>query len=666
MQIKFNYSEGGEFILPSNFFKTNEKDLQGNTIVSNIYGKKYSVDSTNHYIGYVNVDENGKVYTEKYYDENSVELSFDVEYGADYIASKYFKDRLLYKQLKLPYGLNELLIEPNEIVNFNLLNQKIKYLHENLIFMYSKLFVGSTEVPVDRNVNILCSKVDTTNFQWEKRTESSFSYNKIESISEYSLYKEYDMIKSFVVIPIKNNPNVISIIAISNTHVIGLSSQIDNNGQLSNHKILLYTDVIDNYSQQQCINLEDVCFDGRYLYISDSKVNGGGQVFKYDVTTFYTNDNVFEGKKFLVEPIGGTGTTERKNKFNGCSILGITSNELWVYDSGNNVIKIFDKGFIFKKLLKVPTGQYKILDIRYRKMNDKIYLLYKNYSDVNNLKFGYFEYTSNYKLTDTIQFSDVLYEDNDKEFNRMCISEQDSNVFYVISNNSIYKKFFSNPESSFAIFDRGLIIPDDNFIWNVVDNNWDEEFTQWTNDDFFSMFKVNDIFILGSDKNKDDLFCIGNSFISHFNEKTNYQSVLKDINPNYYNYNKIKFESIEYNQTLTLNKELYKLFSNLIQIKNNLKGRFFAEYNKYGDLIYIDYVCFDDIEINLLDLETIFNSFINDNEFVQPNVLNRFFKKIYEFQINLFNLTTAKVKNIKTKLNLREDINQQSNIYAID
>lgn len=666
MQTKFNFTEGGEFVLPNNFFKTNEKDEKGNTIVSDIYGKKYSIDSNNHYIGYINVDENGKVYTEKYFNENSVELTFNIEYSADFIASKYFKDRVLYEKISLPYGLNELLIEPNEIVNFNILNQKIKFLHENLIFMYGKLFVGATNFPIDKNINVLCSKVETNNFKWEKRTDQSFAYNKLEDIPEYYFYKEYDNIKSFVVIPIKNNPNAISIIAISNTHVIGLSSKIDNDGQLSDHKILLYSDVIDNYSEEQCINLEDICFDGRYLYISDSKVNGGGQVFKYDITTFYTNDNVFEGKKFLVEPIGGTGTTERKNKFNGCTILGITTNELWVYDSGNNVIKIFDNNFTFKRILKVPTGEYKILDIRYRKMNDKIYLLYKNYSDINNLKFGYFEYTSNYKLTDTVQFSDILYDDNDKEFNRMCISEQDSNVFYVISNNSIYKKFFSKPETSFSISDRQFIFPDDNFIWDITNSDWDEEPKTWNNEEYYSLFKINDIFILGSNKNKDDLFFLGSSFISHLNEKTEYQTVLKDINLSYYNYNKIKFEKIEYNQTLTLNKELYKLFSNLIQIKNNLKGRFYAEYNKYGDIIYIDYVYFNEIEMNLLDIETIYNSFTNDNEFVQPNVLNRFFKKIYEFQINLFNLTTAKVKNIKTKLNLKEDLDQQSNLYPID
>ena len=77
---------------------------------------------------------------------------------------------------------------------------------------------------------------------------------------------------------------------------------------------------------------------------------------------------------------------------------------------------------------------------------------------------------------------------------------------------------------------------------------------------------------------------------------------------------------------------------------------------------YKDYIYLTDEEINTLNIDVEYNSFINDNEFVQPNVINRIFNKLYEFQINLLNLTQVKLKNLKTWV----DLQNGTNIYPID
>ena len=66
--------------------------------------------------------------------------------------------------------------------------------------------------------------------------------------------------------------------------------------------------------------------------------------------------------------------------------------------------------------------------------------------------------------------------------------------------------------------------------------------------------------------------------------------------------------------------------------------------------------------MNLLNIEMDYNSFVNDNEKVEPNVLNRLFTKIYDFQIILLELTKVRLKNIKTWV----DLEYNSNIYPID
>jgi len=641
MQTKFNYTSGGEFT---------------------------KVDGTQ-YVGYFNVNDKGEVYTDRYFSESSQILNSVSEYSADYYRSNNFKDRNIFDVLKLPYSFDDISIQPSEIVSFSTLNKKIEYFHDNLIYLYSQLYMGSTDVPVDNNVNTLCNLIGTSSFNWETKAKQVannriFGFGPLGDNPLLSAYKEFDVMKRFVVIPFENKEGI-GIFGISDTYFIGLTSTISEDGQLSGAAFTFYTNVIDNYSNETCKNLEDIKYDGKFIFVSDSKINGGGQVFKYDITGYITNDQVFENKKYLIEPIGGTGSVDRVNKFKNCTVLGANNGEVWVYDSGNNVIKIYDNNFVSKRIVKVPkTRKYSILDIRYRKMNNHVYALFKDSYDENDPQYGLFEF-EDYHLIKTYVFTDVIFKDTDAQFNRMAISEQDSNVFYVITNNSVFKKFFTKPDQTFAVFNRDKFYPDDIFIWNLIDLEWDKlrDYEKWNYSEYFTInLTTNDIYIAASDKNKDDLYFMGNTYISHLNERTDYLSLLKNDNLPYYNYKSIKFENIEYNQALVLNKELYKLYQNILQFKNNLKGRFYAEFDKYGDLKYKDYIYLTDEEINTLNIDIEYNSFINDNEFVQPNVINRIFNKLYQFQINLLNLTQVRLKNLKTWV----DLQNGTNIYPIE
>ena len=640
MQTKFNYTSGGEF-----------KSNNGLT----------------DYVGFFNIDDQGNAYTGKYYTVDSEVLTNpDSIYSSDYHRSLYFKDRYVYDTLTLPHTLDEILIQPNELVNFHTLNKKIEYLHNNLMYMYSKMFMGSTDVPFDQNTTTLGNLYGSDRFQWNSRLEVKnsqqyFSFKTLSSSPTLSAYGEFDKIKKFVVIPFKDKSGV-SILAISDTQFMAITSVSTANGKLSSAQFVLYTDVIDNYSQEKCLNLEDIAHNDNFIYISDSKVNGTGQVFKYDISSYFENDEVFENKRFLVEAIGGYGNIDRKNKFNGPVTLGCRGNELWVYDSGNNGIKIYDGDFNWKLTLRLDSlKKYRILDIRHRKMNNHVYVLYENYLD--KPFYGYFEYDENYKLVDTVVFEDLLYDATDGRFNRMSLSEQDSNVFYLTTNSTIYKKFFSKPEKTFAVFDRDLFFPDDLFGWNILDETWETIEKIWNANELYpSDFTIRDIFICDLNQNKDDFYILGDQYISHMNESTEYITILKDTSIPYYNYKSIKFENIEYNQSIILNKEFYKLFSNIIQFKNTLKGRFYAEYNKFGDLSYKDYIYLTDEEINTLNIELEYNSFINDNELVEPNVINRLFKKVYNFQTILLSISEVRIKNLKTWVDLQLGLN----IYLIE
>lgn len=619
MSIKFNYTSGLEFTL--------------NGIP---------------YIGYFNVDESGNAYTGKIQDGNSKLLnSFGSKLSIDYDRSNYFKDRLVYDVLTLPNSLDKILIAPNELVNFSSINTKMRYLHNNLLYIYSKMFFADTDVPVEYD-KTLANYVNSNNeyiFNWSNNY--SLTKKSLFANPQYSgMFNEFDNIKRFIMIPF-NDGSGISMLGISDTHIVGLTSNYMSDGSLNGVDFVLYTNYIDNSTLETYKKLEDITYDGHYLYVTDSQINSGGQVFKYDINSFFTNNPIFDFKKFLIEPIGGIGGYDRYNKFKNCTTLGCKSDELWVFDSGNNCIKIYDGNFVFKKTLKVH--DYKILDIRYRKLDDSMCLLYERAS-----AFGLLKYDSDLNLT-KFQFEDELDNNSDLRFYRMAVSEQDSNVFYLTTDNSVFKKFFTKPASTFATFSREKYYINTDFVFDTTDCVFGDERFLYTYDygKYYNFDqKINDIFILGYDnKNYDDLFLIGNSFITHIKEKTNYESLLKDNYLNYYDYNSISLDKNEYVQSFVLNKEIYKIYSDLILLKNNLRGKFLYEFDRYGDLNKIDIMYLTDEEINLLNVDIEFDSFINDNELLNPNVINRVFGKIYKLQSLLLDVTNVRIKNLKTAIN---------------
>jgi len=117
----------------------------------------------------------------------------------------------------------------------------------------------------------------------------------------------------------------------------------------------------------------------------------------------------------------------------------------------------------------------------------------------------------------------------------------------------------------------------------------------------------------------------------------------KDLN--YNPYKDIILDKNEYVQSFVLNKEFYKIYSNLLQIKNNLKGKLEYFFNNYGDIAGNDTRYFYDEEINELNLELDYNLYFNDNELIDPNVINRHLIKIYSFTDKMLFLTKDSVLN---------------------
>lgn len=611
-QIKYGYTEGDDLFLDRRNYK-----------------------------GFYNVYNDGSVYTGQYRDANSKLLESNDNYSGDLITSNFFSDRTLLNEYKLPHGKNDVRFDTNELVNCATINTKLNYIQENLIYIYSRLFFGSTDVPYQYK-KVAAIEKNSTIFTWHTArngTDSapfSFSYQPFLSTNTLSGFEEMDKLKKFIVLP-QTKTNNTSILAITDTHLIGLTS----NQTFTNIDIVLYENVIDNNSFEKCQNLEDLTFDGKYLFVTDSQINSGGQVFKYDILSYFTGDRAYEYKRFLIKPIGGLGQSKNKNKFNGCDIIGSKPGFVFVNDSKNKVIKVYDSNFVYKKTLKYKIN-YIVKDIKWRQLNDSVYVLF-NIGDQRHLLR---EYKNDFTYIDYI-FEDSLYKETDFEFKRVCFSETDSNVFYLVTNTNVYKKFFSNPEKTFATFTRSKYGQDPNFAWKFQTTKWSQQKIKWSFGAEKKRFDLSDIDILNLEDGRDTLFVLAESQILQFKEKTLYNTVLKNTKIPYFKTKDVLLTISENVQALVFNKELFKIYSNIIQLKNNLKGRFYYKYDKYGDLNYNNYISLLDEEIHRLNVEINFDTRINDNELVVPQVLNRIFEKIIDLENALFEMTEPYIPNFR-------------------
>lgn len=625
-QLKFNYTTGNEFLLSG-------------------------VD----YVGFFNVYSDGTVYTDKFRSSTSSPLTKLSKFSSDYHASYNFKDLTLHDAYNLPHSLDDIMIGMGEIVNFTTINTKFKYMHQNLMYVYSKMFHGNTDVPVKYDAAAGISNKNSTTYGWSSASNyTGYGYTTFAAstgVPALSSYVDMDNLKRLVIVP-STDPSMFSIFGITDTRLVALTS----NTSLTDIGIVLYTNVVDEHSSEECQNLNDITYDGKYLYVTDSSINSGGQVFKYDVPSYNTGDPVFEYKRFLIKPVGGLGGPKDINKFRGCTVLGSKPGVVLVADSGNNVVKVFTRDLVWLKTITLPRGNYKILDIRHRPINDYFYLLT---SDQDTNQFMLFVYDSTYRYVERVVFEDILYPEVDNVFNRMILSEQDSNVFYLSTESTVYKKFFSNPTKTFATFKRDKFGQSPIFKWNFESLPWNSEQKKWNLNANKAVVKLTDLSILPTSNNIDSLFVLGSGVIFHFTELNDYVTVLRDPKLEYYTLEKIKLEQVENIQAMIINKELYKIFSNIIQLKNSLLGRFCLEYNLYGETECKGYRYFLDDEIDTLNVELDYNTRVNANELIHTGTINKIFTKIYNLHAAILELTKPVVINFKTVVTNR-------NVMVID
>jgi len=615
------------------------------------------------FIGYVAVDVKSGEATEAETGKSLVGVN---TYETDLFLSPYYKDRVVSDlDLKLPKTLDECTFSINDNFNYKLLKSKLDNVKDNNTYMFSRLFITANELPYANTVTFAAiTSISDTTF----RTINSNDITAAEVINTIPFSQSRVLSSVGEIIEIssqidQSNSDNFALFAITSSTFISMT------GSNTNLNIIEQSTGYesDNENELSFGQLAGVASNKTYAFVSDKENN---VVIKYDIAGFtsgdvaksFSTDTLLGQRRNFIELVGGYGGATRQTKFNAPTILACDDKEVAVFDSGNKVVKIFDLNFNFiTSINSINLNDETFGGMEYDPDFGVLYVVtyaVDEFSELNTAYLYRFS-TSNQSDIERVELDDLLQPG--EVVKEVSFSKVSSNYWYFTTQRSVYKKFKTRPAEvigSFGPIKQFLIdfqVADKSFNnrWNYQDVNFKDAQFLWnlqevTNTDEGAAGVIdNDVngfnIFQGPDGN-DKIILSTNSRVYFFNEPTitAYEKVLKDNNYSNYGKSVLSLNKREYIQTSTINKEIYKLITDILTIKNNIIGRFKGKY-KNNVLVLGNYgYNLDFSKFTQTDLE---NIAIHSNEEALVEVLNRSLREIYTMQLNIINLITTDIES---------------------
>lgn len=471
-------------------------------------------------------------------------------------------------------------------------------------------------------------------------------------------------------------------------------------------------DIPNNVNTLNYTNITKVKTDtNKNVYVLDSGVSRPGSgiadvsanstravVYKYNMSGYLnieTDNTITKNKRELLYTLGDLNTKTTENDV--ISPVAFTTDaqeNIILYDEHDYTFKIFDRNgnFVDKKpkrntFFRGATGTTKqylgVSDIHYDIDKSQLYVLtpggflyifdseYKQLSklilDKNNSNQSRSLGPGDEKH---LHFKPGYPGNNIKEhFMQLEFSKNEPNVYYVLTNNRVIKRFKSRPDYNVGVYNLldnniGMLaqtsstaaiayraIPkfisvcqdanvvaknltnSDNEVVTVVDTN-----RSYTYDQMYMYCDFMDISKTSRILDYNDL-SIGINFILLFEERINYRSSLVSRNYDIYDIDGVKsINHREYNSDFSYNKLLLKILNNHTKLIELLHYRLSASYISSGDLVYDKQIYLNEKEHRGLTIQLTDDFRVGINEYYTTSVLNRCIKYIYDIQKKILDI----------------------------
>jgi len=609
---------------------------------------------------YVSVSPEGANFTGLVEIDNGVPRTFYTQqllepkrlFSTDLALSKFTYDRLAGDTVTLPYSLQEVSFEANDYLTFNLIKDRLKKLHINNTYVFSRMFIPDNDLPASSNIKYLGVPPSTvSSITFTSSAENLTLYTDIQQTIKFDKvekFVELGNIKSYVSVKYAENTDTFVVLGISDTKFISLSTDLVTTN---------YIEVSDKYETVENRlpfgKLHSICLNTSHVFISDFDNNN---ILKYEISGFFNKDVAFANKRNFIEVLGGSGNSTDPSRFNGPSNICCTDSFIVVYDSGNYTCKVFNTQFNYiKRISGPPFKREPLAAMEFDSLENRLYIL-TYYEDGMKL----YIYDNEFILQEQHILEEKLTTVNgvSEAVKNISFAKANNNYWYICTDLNVFQKLKNRPEKILGRFqsDRLKLISGDlkrevTYIWNLTDINFDKANIWWnfydtstaSSNSLIVDNKFKGLGVVNNYNNEDDIVLLTDGRLYIFKEPYTFKQVTKyNTYPNY-GASKLTINREEYIQTATINKELYKVLNDIYTLKNNLVGRFTGSFDDASVFTLEDYNY--NIDFNSFNLVDINQYYIHDNEKAILGVINRALRSVYELQSKLISLTNVDYGN---------------------
>jgi len=363
-------------------------------------------------------------------------------FSTDIKLSKTQYDRVFDDDLKLPNSIEDIYIQPNDYLTYELFKNRLVKMHENNSYIFSRMFMPNNNAPRRENSSFVCCE-DTNSTQLSYLT----SVQPLVPFRRNSQFNVLSNIKKQVVKRHNDISDIFVTFGITNTQFISISS---NKNQTDITGVSTFFETENNKLEFE--NLTDICCNKTHAFITDQQ---NKYVLKYNITSYLETDPALANTKHLIEIIGDESNTKNATRFDSPTLIACSDNNVVVFDSIRNTLRVFDTDFsIVSFITKSNLKKDKLVAIEFNVHTDNLYVITESGGNFQSeeKRLRLYVYDSLFELRDDVILEEKL-DDNEVVKNIM-FSYNDSNTWYIVTNTKIHKKLINRPEKAVGVLQR--------------------------------------------------------------------------------------------------------------------------------------------------------------------------------------------------------------------
>lgn len=516
----------------------------------------------------------------------------------------FLTDRLIGDDVKLPHTFRDIKVKPNTILTSNAINDVFELINENFLYLISYGKIPTTLLPIN-NTHYLSGTGSLFNYQ-PAPTNGITTPNYTPS---GILADTIDL--SFTE---KNDGTTAGLIC-STTSVALVSSETHSGTSLSADLISTSSSIGKGLNSFTNIKAVDTQANNAFILNDYS-------VYKYDISGITEDDTSISTEpkgRYLLQTLGGQGNIADNAKFENPINISLHGSSIYVLDQKldytKTFIKKFDLNFNLQNIYNISENFYQIPVVDIMASDDNTIIL----SPSGRLV----KYDNTFKSADVFELKDIADFSLGDNYKRLVSSKDNNNIFYILSDKNIFKRFKSKPLTSIGRFRTNKFVSSDS-----------QQFAG--------------ISVCGSVSANDELFISDTATASVYRslENASYQNAFYDtFESQIFTLSSIQINQQENVSNFTFNKSFSKILFNHFVLKENGKSKFQGTFDANDDLLFDGIKYPTDEESSSLLYETTLDNYIGINEIVLSETINRPIEKIYELQESIADFLQTRKTN---------------------